>query len=73
MPYTVGSFASVIMFFLMFSALRPHFVALREAALQNSGGMIVLRTPDPGYDLYEPVTPEDFAASRAPFANSHPA
>lgn len=71
MPYTVGSFASVIMFFLMFSALRPHFVALREASIQNSG-VIVLRTTDPGYDLYKPVTPEDFAASRAPFAEESP-
>src|SRR5215216_8107016 len=33
MPYSVGSFASVIMFTLMLAALRPHVVALREAAL----------------------------------------
>ena len=71
MPYTVGSFASVIMFFLMFSALRPHFVALREAAIQNSS-VIVLQTGDPGYNLYKPVTPEDFAASRAPYAEQSP-
>ena len=71
MPYTVGSFASVIMFALMFAALRPHFVALREAALQSSG-VIVLRTTDPVYNLYKPVSPEDFAASRAPFAEESP-
>lgn len=71
MPYTVGSFASVIMFFLMFNALRPHFVALREAAIQNSG-VIMLRTTESGYDLYRPVTSEDFAASRAPFAEQSP-
>jgi hypothetical protein len=71
MPYTIGSFASVIMFALMFAALRPHFVALREAALQNST-VIVLRTPSLGYDLNKPVTPEDFAASRAPFAEQSP-
>jgi hypothetical protein len=70
MPYTVGSFASVIMFFLMFTALRPHFVALREAALQNSG-VLVLRI-EPGYNLYKPVSPEDFAASRAPYAEESP-
>jgi len=69
MPYTVGSFASVIMFALMFAALRPHFVALREAALQGHN-VIVLQTP--GYDLTRPVTPEDFAASRAPFAEQSP-
>jgi len=72
MPYTIGSFASVIMFFLMFAALRPHFVALREAALQNSG-VIMLHTTDAShYDLTQPVTPEVFAASRAPFAEESP-
>ena len=68
MPYTVGSFASVILFFLMFSALRPHFVALREAALQNSG-VLELQTT---YDLYRPVSPEDLAKSRAPFGEESP-
>jgi hypothetical protein len=71
MPYTVGSFASVILFALMFAALRPHFIALREAALQSSG-VFVLQTADPAYDLYRPVSPEDFAASRAPFAEESP-
>ena len=71
MPYTVGSFASVIMFALMFAALRPHFVALREAAIQHSE-VIVLRTPGMVYDLNKPVTPEDFAASRRPFAEQSP-
>ena len=69
MPYTIGSFASVLMFFLMFSALRPHFVALREAALQRNGVILVRMTE---LDLNEPVTPEVFAASRAPFAEQSP-
>lgn len=69
MPYSIGSFASVLMFFLMFTALRPHFVALREAALQNSGVILVEAG---GYDLYQPVTPEGFAASRAPFGVESP-
>lgn len=72
MPYTVGSFASVILFFMMFTALRPHFVALREAALRNSGGVIMVRTYEPGYDLYQPVTQQDFADSRAPFGEQSP-
>ena len=69
MPYTVGSFASVIMFFLMFAALRPHFVALREAALQANGGVILLHTTGPVYDLY---SPEDFARSRADVSELSP-
>jgi len=64
MPYSAGSFASVLMFFLMFTALRPHFVALREAAAQQRGGVFMIQTTDAGYDLYEPITPEGFAASR---------
>ena len=71
MPYTVGSFASVILFALMFAALRPHFVALREASMQNNT-VLVLSTTSAGFDLTQPVTPEDFAASRAPFAEQSP-
>ena len=59
MPYSAGSFASVIMFFLMFAALRPHFVALREAAASQ-------RDFYP-YDIYQPITKEGLAAERAPF------
>ena len=68
MPYSAGSFASVIMFFLMFTALRPHFVALREAAAQQRGNVLIIQTVRrvPGYDLYQPVG-AGLAASRAPF------
>src|SRR5689334_18524292 len=69
MPYSVGSFASVIMFTLMLAALRPHVVALREAALQRSGVTMLQTT---SFDLYRPVTPEDLARSRAPFGEQSP-
>jgi hypothetical protein len=69
MPYSAGSFASVLMFFLMFTALRPHFVALREAAASQRE---VITVEVGGYDLNQPVTPEDFAASRAPFGIESP-
>lgn len=71
MPYTVGSFASIILFAMMFAALRPHFVALREAAIQNSS-IIVIRPANSLYDLSRPVNAEAFAASRAPFAEESP-
>lgn len=67
MPYSAGSCASVLMFFLMFTALRPHFVALREAAAQQQRGQFSLR-----YDLYRPVTAEGLANERAPFAVESP-
>jgi hypothetical protein len=69
MPYSVGSFASVILFTLMLSALRPHFVALREAASQNNVGVFSMRAYAPGYDLN---SPEDFARSRAPYSEQSP-
>ena len=70
MPYSAGSFASVIMFFLMFTALRPHFVALREAAAQQRNVFMIQSIE--GYDLYQPITRETLAAERAPFAMSSP-
>lgn len=80
MPYTVGTFASVIMFFLMFTALRPHFVALREAASQRHA-VLMVGTSEFGdndlralsyYDLSKPVTPESLAAERDPFGVQSP-
>src|SRR4029079_1277804 len=72
MPYTVGSFASVIMFTLMFAALRPHFIALREAALQNNSVYVLHAYEEAGYDLNRPVSDKDFAASRAPIGELSP-
>ncbi len=69
MPYTVGSFASIILFVAMFVGLRPHFVALREAAALQTAGIITVSTNP---DLNQPVTPEIYAAKRAPFAEQSP-
>ena len=74
MPYTVGSFASVILFIGMFVGLRPHFVALHEAAMQStaSNSVVLITTPAYNLDLNQPVNSEDYAASRAPFAEQSP-
>jgi hypothetical protein len=69
MPYSIGSVASVILFIGVFAALRPHFVALHEAA-QSSAVYVVPATAF--YDLRKPVRSEDYAASRAPFAEQSP-
>ena len=66
MPYTVGSCASVFMFFMMLLALRPHFVALREAALQRNSVTIVNTI---GYNLYEA---QDLARLRADVSELSP-
>jgi len=70
MPYGVGSFASVALFFSMFVALSPHFMALQQAARQMET-VLVFRS-SPGYNLNEPVSSEDFSARRAPFAEQSP-
>lgn len=70
MPYSIGWVASIILFVAMFAGLRPHFQALHEAAAQNSAVYVVPASA--GYDLYRPVTSEDYAASRAPFAEQSP-
>lgn len=74
MPYTVGSFASVALFTAMFVGLRPHFVALQEAAALSAAHNTVVIMVDPRFvlDLNQPVNSEDYAASRAPFAEQSP-
>ncbi len=70
MPYSVGSLASVILFTAMLVSLRPHFIALHEAARQNDSELVV--ETNRIYDLTRPVTPEDYSARRAPFAEQSP-
>jgi hypothetical protein len=70
MPYSVGSFASVVLFFAMFVALSPHFMALQRAARQMETVMVFRSSP--GFDLNKPVSSEDFSARRAPFAEQSP-
>jgi Putative zinc-finger len=63
MPYTVGWVTSVVLFAAMFAGLRPHFIALREASTTRT-----FYVPN----IFEPVTPAIYAASRAPFAEQSP-
>jgi len=68
MPYSVGSFASVVLFVAMFTALTPHFMALQRVVRETDA---VYRGTF-GYNLNEPVSPEIFSARRAPFAEQSP-
>jgi Putative zinc-finger len=69
MPYTVGSLASVLLFGVMFNALRPHMRALSEAAIAAREADFV---GTEGPSIYEPITPELFAAQRTPFNGESP-
>src|SRR5688572_30292942 len=48
MPYTVGTFSSVIMFILMLAAVRPHYAALHDVAFHQHE-MLMLQTGGSGY------------------------
>jgi hypothetical protein len=76
MPYTVGSFASVLLFTVMFNALRPHMKALAEASLAareaETASYRIIYIGAPGPDISEPITPELFAAGRAPVGVESP-
>jgi anti-sigma factor RsiW len=72
MPYAVGAFASLLLFFALASALRPYVAALREweAAARpgpNGHGMY-----DEFYSLSDPISLESYAASRNPFTDISP-
>jgi len=76
MPYTVGSFASLLLFTLMFNALRPHMRALNEAAIAareaDAASYKIIYDGTQGPNIYEPITAELFAAQRAPFNGESP-
>jgi len=74
MRYAFSSLASVFIFTLVFAALRPHMIALREATVAFEQVQITvvpddLNTP---YDITKPISPESFAALRTPFNAESP-
>lgn len=71
MPYTVGAFASLILFFGVLGALRPNFVALYGME-HESVNVIDADSFASGYDVTQPVTPEAYVASREPFTITSP-
>lgn len=76
MPYTIGTFASLIFFAMMFVGLRNSLMAFRamdyanrrpvevRRVILNNGGVFE-------YTVYE-STPQDYALSRAPFSIESP-
>ena len=75
MRYAFSSLASVIIFTAVFAAMRPHMIALREAALAFEQIQI---TSDPDellitfYDINKPISPESYAALRTPYNAESP-
>jgi anti-sigma factor RsiW len=75
MRYVFSSLASVIIFGSVFSAMRPQMVALHEAVVVLDQVPVSLDSPElfrPGYDINKPISPESYAALRAPFTTESP-
>lgn len=78
MPYTVGAFASLILFFGVLGALRSNFVALHGMEHESVGVSVIdansfaSSQTHSGYDVTQPVTPEAYVASREPFTITSP-
>ena len=70
MRYAFSSFASIIIFTCVFAAMRPHMIALHEAALAVEQMPIRNNADDftrSGYDITKAISPERYAALRTPF------
>ena len=75
MRYAFSSLASLIIFVSVFAAMRPQMIALHEAALAFDSVPIMIETTDPfrpGFDINRPISPESYAALRAPFTSESP-
>ncbi|HEY0545955.1 MAG TPA: zf-HC2 domain-containing protein [Pyrinomonadaceae bacterium] len=73
MPYTVGAFASLIFFMVMFAALRSSLMAFRDwdVAAKQSQDTVAFK-PYSGYDITKPLSAESYAAGRAAFSADSP-
>jgi hypothetical protein len=75
MRYAFSSFSSVIIFAMVFAALRPHMIALHEASLAFEQ----MQIPSPydeydvlAFDITKPISPESYVALRTPFNSESP-
>ncbi len=78
MPYTIGAFASILLFVAVYAPLHPYLVTLRQMESQSRGASESLTNPtwvsdSGGFDVTKPVVSlEDYAASRLPYGVESP-
>ena len=74
MRYAFSSVASLVLFSGVFLALRPHMLALHDAAraFDESSATAGNQRDSVGFDINEPISPENYAALRAPFNTESP-
>lgn len=73
MPYTIGAFASLILFTVMFAGLRSSLTAFRDwdvatREAQDSSEFKAYAS----FDITQPLSAERYAAGRAPFSADSP-
>jgi hypothetical protein len=68
--YAFSSIASLIIFGSVFLALRPHMIALHEAA--SAYTEFIADNPGSGYDINEPISSSNYAALRTPYNSESP-
>jgi hypothetical protein len=73
MPYSIGAFASLIFFAVMFAGLRSSLLAFQDwdTASRQSQNSVKFREYG-GYDITRPISAELYAAGRAPFSVDSP-
>jgi hypothetical protein len=78
MPYTVGAFASTLLFIGMFAALRTSLMAFRDwdnasrVSQEVSYRVLYVQGGEGAYNIHEPVSAEYLSALRAPYATESP-
>ena len=76
--YAFSSFASILIFASVLGALRPHMIALNQAARAIDEAAITKEPVDPlsaafeAYDINKPISPESYAALRTPYNAESP-
>jgi hypothetical protein len=70
MRYAFSSVMSILLFSLVFLALRPHMIALHEAA--GALDDFAVASNELSYNIYEPITPSNYAALRKPYNAESP-
>ena len=70
MPYAVGAFYSLLLFFSVYGALRHQLTVLRHLA--DAERAEAERVTSVGEGLASPLTPANYAAARSPFASESP-
>ena len=68
MRYAFSSLVSILLFAGVFVALKPHMLALHEAATAFER----FNSADGPYDINQPITPSNYASLRTPFNTESP-